>query len=171
MSKPKDWGIVKFLTKKVPGLAGKVAEVAGNVILGNETTDAIKDVITGSTELSEADKELALAKLDADLERERLAIQDRDSARTMQNTALDQKDLFSKRFVYYFAAGTTFLSFLSIILLYFVEIPEANKSTIYMALGAIIGTGLTGIFQFFFGSSSGSKEKDSIIGQFSKMGN
>ena len=88
---------------------------------------------------------------------------DKESARDMQKIALQQDDLFSKRFIYYFAFAIFGLSASIIIMLFFVTIPEDNQRIIDMAIGILIGTGLVGVIQFFFGSSEGSKSKGKII--------
>jgi lipopolysaccharide export LptBFGC system permease protein LptF len=88
---------------------------------------------------------------------------DKNSARQMQTVALQQDDLFSKRFVYYFAwfwsvAAAVYVGFIT-----FGRIPESNVRFADTILGFILGTVVATIVQFFFGSSFGSKEKDSFI--------
>ena len=48
-------------------------------------------------------------------------------------------------------------------MLFFVTIPEDNQRIIDMAIGILIGTGLVGVIQFFFGSSEGSKSKSKML--------
>ena len=88
---------------------------------------------------------------------------DKEGARDMQKVALEQDDLFSKRFIYYFALCIFGFSALIILLLFFVQIPSDNQRIIDMAIGILIGTGLVGVIQFFYGSSEGSKTKGEII--------
>lgn len=91
-----------------------------------------------------------------------MVFEDRANARAMQAAALQQNDLFSKRFVYYFAwfwavIASTYVGFIT-----FGDIPQANVRFADTILGFILGTVIATIVQFFFGSSLGSKEKDEI---------
>lgn len=56
----------KFLKEKAPNLAGEVIYTIGD-ITGVETLSRIGEKITGSKELSETDKQLALAYLQVDI--------------------------------------------------------------------------------------------------------
>jgi len=64
-----------------------------------------------------------------------------------------------KNFIYYLATGTFIFSSSMVVMLFFVDIPENNRDVINFILGIIVGTGLVGIFQYFFGSSKGSSDK------------
>ena len=86
-----------------------------------------------------------------------------DSARQMQIAALQQDDKFSKRFVMYLAifwsvASCTYIGFVT-----FSQIPEANLRFVDTLLGVCIGTVITTILNFFYGSSAGSKAKQELI--------
>jgi|10_taG_2_1085330.scaffolds.fasta_scaffold40421_5 hypothetical protein len=113
----------------------------------------------GTTEMAE---ELFASQEDYINELE-LIFKDKESARDMQKEALAQEDLFSKRFVYYFATLIFLFSATIITLLFFVEIPQENKRIVDMAIGIIVGTGLISVIQFFFGSSKGSKDKTQLL--------
>jgi len=98
-----------------------------------------------------------------DIKREELSINDKISARTMQGAALGQDDLFSKRFIYYFSifwsiASATYIGFIT-----FGTIPVENTRFADTILGFLLGTAIAGMFSFFYGSSSSSKNKDAII--------
>jgi len=59
--------------------------------------------------------------------------------------------------------------FVFVILLFFVTIPTGNSEIVYMTFGTFIGIVGT-VAAFFFGSSSGSKEKsDGILKVLGKM--
>jgi len=59
--------------------------------------------------------------------------------------------------------------FVFVILLFFVTIPTGNSEIVYMTFGTFIGIVGT-VAAFFFGSSSGSKEKsDGIKSVLGKM--
>jgi hypothetical protein len=88
-----------------------------------------------------------------------------DSARVMQNTALNQADVFSKRFIYYFASFWSLCAALYIGFITFGTIPESNIRFADTILGFILGTVIATILNFFFGSSSGSKIKTELMGK------
>jgi len=102
-------------------------------------------------------------KLDAELAKAYL--EDLQSAREMQGKALTQEDKFSKRFLYYFAMawsifGATYIAFIT-----FGTIPSDNVRFADTVLGFLLGTLIAQIFNFFFGSSKGSQNKDAMIEQ------
>jgi len=95
-------------------------------------------------------------------ERELLAMAygDTANARNMQVEALRQEDLFSKRFIYYFATFWSIFASGYIAFITFGTIPPDNQRFADTILGFLLGTVVATILQFFFGSSMGSKEKD-----------
>ena len=95
------------------------------------------------------------------LERDRLDLQNTNSARTMQVAALEQRDRFSKRFVYIYAGFTTLSSFIYIACVTFMAIPKDNIRVVDTIIGFLLGTLISTIVNFFFGSSSSSQAKDS----------
>ena len=95
-------------------------------------------------------------------ERELLAMAygDTANARQMQVAALQQDDLFSKRFIYIFATFWSIFAAAYIAFITFGTIPEDNQRFADTILGFLLGTVVATILQFFFGSSMGSKKKD-----------
>ena len=93
------------------------------------------------------------------LEAKRLQVEDRNSAREMQKSALNQNDNFSKRFIYYLAMSVLAFSFIVVILLFWVEIPKENQRILDMTLGAIVTSGLVSVLSYFFGASDVHDEK------------
>lgn len=100
-------------------------------------------------------------KLDKELEIAYLA--DTQSARTMQIGALAQSDLFAKRFIYYFAIGWTLLAAAFIGAITFTTIPPDNVRFADTILGFLLGTVVSQMIQFFYGSSQSSQAKDETI--------
>lgn len=88
---------------------------------------------------------------------------DVQDARSMQVEALKQDDKFSKRFTYYLAAGSLVLGFAYIFLITFSEIPVDNQRFADTILGVVIATVITTIYNFFFGSSKGSVDKNNLL--------
>lgn len=84
-------------------------------------------------------------------------------ARDLQKEALKQDDLLSKRFVYFLAAFWSTFSAVYIGFITFGTIPEANVRFADTILGFLLGTMLGMILNFFFGSSSGSARKNTML--------
>jgi len=159
----------KFKDTKVGGLISKVApgilETVGNFLPDMGILGVVGKMIKGDKNIAAIDKDEIMKLL---IEEENNYLKDRQDARDLQKVALQQDDLFSKRFVYVFAFVIFGSSMAMIFLLFFVEIPEGNKTLIDMAVGAIIGSGLSGIISYFYGSSKGSKDKTSLLNQLNQ---
>ena len=140
----------KFL-QTIAGVAPDILELAGN-ITGVKLLNKLGHAIDKSDTITPEQKETALELI-------KLDYADLEDARDLQKVALQQEDLFSKRFIYYLTIAVFSFSALIVIMLFFVEMPEKNRDVINFILGVVVGTGLTGIFQYFFGSSAGSKDK------------
>ena len=109
------------------------------------------------------DSQIEIMKID--FEKLRLDYQNVNDARDMQKVALQQDDIFSKRYVYYLA---TFWSFVCVIYIFFItfgNIPESNVRFADTILGFLLGTIIATIINFFLGSSKGSADKQEIINQ------
>lgn len=155
--------LVPAITKWITG-SDKAAEVAEQVVgiaetvTGKSGSDALTSI--------KADPALLLQFKERVLEREteltRLAYGDTANARHMQEVALTQDDIFSKRFVYYLAAGWSFFACAYIIIITIVTIPETSVRFVDTILGFLLGTVVATIIQFFLGSSIGSKSKDTL---------
>lgn len=74
----------------------------------------------------------------------------------MQVQALSQNDVFSKLFIYYFAAFWSVFAVIYIGCITFVPIPPDSVRFADTILGFILGTVIATIIYFFFGSSSGN---------------
>ncbi len=92
-----------------------------------------------------------------------LANEDRANARDMQKEALKQNSWFAKNFIYLFASIWSIFSMTYIALITFYTIPQTSQRFADTILGFLLGTIVSAIIQFFFGSSLGSKNKDEIL--------
>ncbi len=86
------------------------------------------------------------------------------NARAMQVAALQQEDVFAKRFVYYFATAWSLAAIVYIGCITFCVIPPANMRYADTCLGFVLGTLVATIINFFFGSSRSSQRKDAALG-------
>jgi len=71
-------------------------------------------------------EEFKLKLEEFELEHARLLVADRDSARDMQEAALNTSDKFSSRFIYYLAIFWSVIGATFIVLVFFVSPPEKN---------------------------------------------
>jgi len=138
------------LTDIAVGAIGKVIESVGN---------AADSLFTSDDERNKA--EIEAQRIDADLDKAYLA--DTDSARKMQVAALQQDDLFSKRFVYYFSIVWSLFAMAFMAAATLMDIPDKNASTVSTILGFLLGTAVASIFNFFLGTSKSSQTKDATI--------
>lgn len=117
--------------------------------------------LTAEQKAKLVEMEVEIKKID--FEKLKLDYQNTNDARDMQKVALQQDDIFSKRFVYYLA---TFWSFVCVIYIFFItfgNIPSDNVRFADTILGFLLGTIIATIINFFLGSSKGSADKQDII--------
>ncbi|MBE4471831.1 hypothetical protein HJ009_22575 [Vibrio parahaemolyticus] len=136
-------------------VANKVVDVA-KAVTGESNPQKAHDKIMNDPELQLRFEE---AILDKEQELERLAYQDKANARAMQTAALNQKDKFAKRFVYYLAAFWSVVATVYLMCITFVQIPEASVRFADTILGFVLGTVIASIIGFFFGSSAVTNEQ------------
>ena len=154
-----------ILAQVAPALAGALAGPAAGKALGT-----LLDVfgVDSESELEEAiltappDQLLAAKQADYAFKIAHLnaEVSDKASARAMQVAALQQSDEFSKRFIYNLTWFWSVFAIAYISGITFLDIPEANTRFADTILGFLLGTVIASIFQFFFGSSFGSRRKD-----------
>jgi len=151
-------GVAPALATAVAGPAGgaAVAWIADKLGIPDETIEGVTEALQGNPEMAMKLKEL-------DLEYAKINAADRDSARKMQIAALEQTDLFSKRFIYWFAIMWSVFSMIYFGLVTFIELPKDGVNFANIILGFLLGTAVAAIFNFFYGSSQGSKDKNKEI--------
>ena len=156
VNKVKDIGLSNINVNEIIGKAS-----SGNIV--GAIASVGKSLIGSKHEKAQELLGELMAQQENYLKEMEMIYKDKESARDMQKVALQQDDRFAKRFIYYFAFAIFGLSASIIIMLFFVTIPEDNQRIIDMAIGILIGTGLVGVIQFFFGSSEGSKSKSKML--------
>ncbi len=80
-------------------------------------------------------------------------------ARDMQKEALKQDDVWSKRFIYIFAGIWSIFAMVFIFAITFGQVPETSIRFVDLILGFLLGTVISTILQFFFGSSVTSRKR------------
>jgi len=110
--------------------------------------------------LKETDATFKLKMKELDIDLEKIAAGDRDSARSMQ---MHTNDWIPRAM----AIMVTFGFFGILAWLLIKGVPPSGSETLIYMLGAL-GTAWTGIVQFYFGSSAGSKAKTDAMTQGEK---
>ena len=143
-------------------LAGLGVKALSKALLGAEdfSEEAVMDAMaTASPEQLaavkkiDADFKVQMKSLDIDLER--IAVDDRKSARDMQK---ETRDWIPRALAVSVTAG--FFAILIYMLVY--GLPTSGNEALLLLLGAL-QTAWGGIIAFYFGSSSGSQKKDAMI--------
>ena len=143
-------------------LAGMATKALSLALLGNESgsEDDLKAAMSNASpeQLSvlkkiDADFKVQMKSLDIDLEA--LAVDDRKSARSMQT---ETKDWIPRAL-----SVSVTLGYFSIIGYVLVSGLPMNGSEVLLMLLGTLSAGWTGVMAFYFGSSSGSQKKDSMI--------
>jgi membrane protein required for beta-lactamase induction len=156
------------LLNLLKGIAPAVATAVGGPLGGLAVTaladkfgvaDDVKAVAAAIAGDPEAAKKLA----ELDLRQFELENEDRDSARHMQETALNQDDKFAKHFIYWFAWFWSVGSMAYFFAITFGQVPASGKDFGNIILGFLLGTAVATIISFFYGSSKSSKDKTDAL--------
>jgi hypothetical protein len=143
-------------------LAGMATKALSQALLGNEngSEDDLRAAMSNASpeQLSvlkkiDADFKVQMKSLDIDLEA--LAVDDRKSARSMQT---ETKDWIPRAL-----AVSVTLGYFGIIAFVLMSGLPMNGSEVLLMLLGTLSAGWTGVMAFYFGSSSGSQKKDSMI--------
>jgi hypothetical protein len=123
-------------------------EKVGDLISSNKlTADQIAQVKIAEIELQKQAQELGLNF-------EKLAVEDRVSARDMQSK--------TRSLMPPILAGTVTVGFFGIMTMMFIGKVDSSNPAILMMLGSL-GTAWTGIIAYYFGSSAGSQAKTDLL--------
>ena len=134
-----------------------------NIPFISNIIENIGEGLMNDPNLSEQEKQEASKLIHAELEFYKIDAEDRANARNMQIVALGQEDKFSKRFVYYMAIFWSVVGGTYLFLVTFADI--ANPQHANTIIGFLLGTIVSTIINFFFGSSKGAKDKTNLLGQ------
>jgi hypothetical protein len=153
-----------LLKNVAPGLATVVAgPLGGMAVKAIAEKLGVEDTVEAVTQAVQADPEAAAKLAEIDLKQFELEVKDRDGARAMQIVALQQDDWFAKNFLYIFTSVWSIFAMAYFTFVTFGTVPEGGVRMADTILGVLIGTVLTGFFNFFFGSSKSSKDKTEAL--------
>jgi len=146
------------------GIAPAVATAVGGPLGGLAVTAlankfGVADDVQAVAKAIAGDPEAASKLAELDLRQFELENADRNSARHMQETALDQDDKFAKHFIYWFAWFWSVGSMAYFFAITFGQVPASGKDFGNIILGFLLGTAVATIISFFYGSSKSSKDK------------
>jgi hypothetical protein len=153
-----------LLKNVAPGLATVVAgPLGGMAVKAIAEKLGVEDTVESVTQAIQADPEAAAKLAEIDLKQFEAEVKDRDGARAMQIVALQQDDWLAKNFIYLFTAVWSVFAMMYFAFVTFGTVPESGVRMADTILGVLIGTVLTGFFNFFFGSSKSSKDKTEAL--------
>jgi CDP-diglyceride synthetase len=156
--------LLNILRGIAPAVATAVAGPAGGLIVSALANKfGVKDAVEDVAKAIAGDPEAARKLAELDLEKLKAEYANTADARDMQKIALQQSDLFSKRFtmyltVFWSVAAVAYVGFIT-----FGVIPDNNVRFADTILGFILGTVVSTVLNFWFGSSIGSKEKGEAL--------
>jgi len=152
--------LLRLLGNIAPALATAVAGPAGGLVVSAIANKlGVKDTVDEVAKAIAGDPEAALKLAQIDLETLKTQHANTADARDMQKIALQQSDIFSKRFTMYLTAFWSIAATVYIGFITFSVIPDKNVRFADTILGFILGTVVATLLNFWFGSSIGSKDK------------
>ena len=153
--------LLKLLGSVAPALATVVAgPLGGAAVSAIAGKLGVADTVEAVTQAIAADPNAALKLAQIDLETLKVEQANTADARDMQKIALQQSDVFSKRFTMYLTMFWSVSAVAYVGFITFGVIPDKNVRFADTILGFILGTVVATMLNFWFGSSIGSKEKD-----------
>jgi hypothetical protein len=156
--------LLGILKSAAPALATVVAgPMGGMAVKAIADKLGVADTLEAVTAAVQADPEAAQKLAEIDLKQFELEVQDRDSARKMQIAALQQDSWFAKNFLYLFTSAWSIFAMVFFSFVTFGHVPESGTRMADTILGVLIGTVITGFFNFFFGSSKSSQDKTQLL--------
>jgi hypothetical protein len=148
-------------------LAGVAVRTLSNALLGHENGSEadVKEALEGASpeqlaQIKQIDAQFKVRMKELDIDLERIASGDRDSARKMQ---MANNDWIPRLLAVMITIG-----FFGILVWMLMKgMPQTGTEALLMMLGAL-GTAWTGVINFYYGSSAGSKQKNDLLAQKDK---
>ena len=161
--------LLNLLKSFAPALATAVAGPLGGAAVSMISKKfGVEDSVAAVAQAIAGDPKAAEKLREMELEYARMHLENVKGAREMQNNALGQSDVFSKRFIYYFASFWSICSVLYIGFITFANIPAANVRFADTILGFLLGTVVATILNFFYGTSKSSQDKTDKLAEMAK---
>ena len=156
--------LINLLKGVAPALATAVAgPLGGAAVSAIASKFGVEDSVEAVAKAIAGDPEAAQKLAEIDLKKLEMAYANTANARAMQVAALQQEDVFSKRFVMYLAIGWSAFAVTYIALITFFPIAAGNIRFADTILGFLLGTVVATILNFFYGSAHGSTDKQETI--------
>ena len=156
--------LLALLKSVAPALAGVVAgPLGGLAVTAIADKFGVSDSVEAVAQAIAGDPQAAQKLAELDLRQFELEIADRNSARHMQEVALQQEDKFAKHFIYWFAWFWSVGSMAYFFAITFGTVPASGKDFGNIILGFLLGTAVATIISFFYGSSKSSKDKTDAL--------
>lgn len=161
-------GLGKFL-KKAGGVIPDVVTVATQVATGNisgafaTVSGALKEKAVTDANAAALLQEFEMHRMTWELELEKVHAADRDSARNREIKLAEagKKDWMPMLLA---IAALVFFGF-ALYVIAFLTIPEGNREMFVHVLGIVEGAMLVNVYNYYFGSSAGSKRKTELTGK------
>jgi hypothetical protein len=156
--------LLSLLKGAAPALATAVAgPLGGAAISAIASKFGVADSVEEVAKAIAGDPEAAQKLAEIDLKQFELENADRNSARHMQEVALQQEDKFAKHFIYWFAWYWSVGSTTYFFCVTFFPMPDGGRDFANIILGFLLGTAVATIISFFYGSSKSSKDKTEVM--------
>lgn len=139
------------------GLLNTVTDTVDKFTLQKEEKAALIEQFQSSARQFELELNTQIVELER-IEAERVA-----NARQMQIEALKQDGWLPKNFIYLLSIFTIVMVVLLGVSLLYVDIPEKNRRMFEMLFDFALTGALAAVFNFFLGSSMGSKRKQDLL--------
>jgi len=143
-------------------LAGMAVKTVSQALLGRNdaSPEEVMDAVRNATpdqlaKLNEIDAAFKVRMRELDIDLEKLSVQDRDSARRRE---IEMRDWTPKILAFSILGGY----FACLFWLLGRGMPTSGSESVIMMLGALSQT-VTAVVAYYFGSSAGSRQKDSLI--------
>jgi hypothetical protein len=155
-------GFAPVLATAVAGpLGGAAVSMIAKKFGVEDSVAAVAQAIAGDPQAADKLREM-------ELEYARIHLANVKGARDMQNNALNQSDVFSKRFIYYFASFWSVSAVVYIGFITFATIPKDNIRFADTIIGFLLGTVVATILNFFYGTSKSSQDKTDKLAEMAK---
>jgi len=155
-------GFAPAIATAVAGpLGGAAVSMIAKKFGVEDSVAAVAQAIAGDPKAAEKLREM-------EFEYAKLHLENVKGARDMQNNALNQSDVFSKRFIYYFASFWSVSAVVYIGFITFATIPKDNIRFADTIIGFLLGTVVATILNFFYGTSKSSQDKTDKLAEMAK---